>query len=92
MRIPTITSIENALKIYYENTEVGNKEIKILFGSCSTATISKLKKRVKEEMIKKEVYSFSAYKVNTTIAYDVWGIDITDLEKRLYKLKELSLN
>jgi len=44
MYIPSITSIENALKIYYENAEIGNKEIKELFGVRSSTTISRLKK------------------------------------------------
>jgi len=91
MYIPTITSIENALKIYYENAEIGNKEIKILFGSRSSATISKLKNLVRSEMIKRSMPSFSAYKINSVIAYEVWGIDIKDLEKRRDKIKELSL-
>ena len=91
MYIPTITSIETALKIYYENAELGNKEIITLFGNRSTATVSKLKKLVRTEMIKNDIPSFSAYKVNTKVAFETWGIDITDLEKRLNKLKELSL-
>jgi len=91
MYIPTITSIENALKIYYENAEIGNKEIKYLFGVCSSATISKLKKSVKAEMIKRDVPTFNPYKINTVIAFGMWGIDIDDLEKRRIKIKELSL-
>ena len=91
MYIPTITSIENALKIYYENAEIGNKEIKILFGNRSTATISKLKRLAKGEMIKNDVPTFGVNKVNTAIAYKAWGIDIVDLEERRKKLKELSL-
>lgn len=89
--IPTITSIENALKIYYENSEIGNKEIEILFGNRSSATVSRLKQLVRSEMMKRAMPSFSAYKVNTAIAFDVWGIDISDLEERRMKLKELSL-
>jgi len=91
MYIPTITNIENALKVYYENAEIGNKEIKFLFGNRSSATIAKLKRLVKVEMIKRAMPTFNAYKVNTAIAYDVWGIDIADLEHRMKKLKELSL-
>ena len=91
MYIPTITNIENALKVYYENAEIGNKEIKFLFGHRSSATIAKLKRLVKVEMIKRAMPTFNAYKVNTAIAYDVWGIDIADLEHRMKKLKELSL-
>jgi hypothetical protein len=44
MNIPTITSIDNALKIYYNNAEIGNKEIIELFGRRSSATIARLKK------------------------------------------------
>ena len=91
MYIPSITSIENALKIYYENAEIGNKEIILLFGNRSSATISKLKNLVKSEMIKRNVPGFNAFRVNTAIAYDVWGIDIDDLENRMKKIKELSL-
>jgi len=91
MYIPTITSIENALKIYYENAEIGNKEITNLFGNRSSATISKLKNIVKSEMIKREIPTFSAFKVNTVVAFDVWGIDVIDLESRMKKIKELSL-
>ena len=91
MYIPSITNIENALRVYYENAEIGNKEIKVLFGNRSTATISRLKKSAKSEMLKKGMPTFNAYKVNTAIAYDVWGIDIADLENRRKKIKELSL-
>jgi len=91
MYIPKITSIENALKVYYENAEIGNKEIELLFGARSTATVSRLKRLAKTEMFKRDIPTFNAYKVNTPIAFEVWGIDIADLEKRLKKLKELSL-
>ena len=91
MYIPSIISIEKALKIFYENGELGNKEIVSLFGNRSSATISRLKRLAKAEMIKREVPTFNANKVNTVIAYDVWGIDVVDLENRMKKIKELAL-
>ena len=91
MNIPQITSIENALQIYYSNSEIGNKEIASLFGSLSSATISRLKKIAKDEMEKREMLSYGMYKVNTAIAFSAWGIDAADLEKRMKKLKELDL-
>ena len=91
MYIPSITSIDNALKIFYENAEIGNKEIEKLFGNRCSATISKLKKVVKVEMLKRDIPTFSANKINTVVAFDVWGIDISDLENRRKKMKELSL-
>jgi len=91
MNIPQITSIDNALKIYYSHSELGNKEIASLFGRLSSATTAKLKKLAKEEMINKSKHSYGMYKVNTCIAYDVWGIDVDDLERRRKKLQTLKL-
>jgi hypothetical protein len=91
MNIPTITSIETALLIYYKHSEIGNKEITVLFGRRSSATISKLKRIVKDEMNKKGVPSYGANKVNTITAFSVWGLDVSDMEKRSKKLKELNL-
>lgn len=92
LNIPSITSIENALKIYYSNSELGNKEITALFGQRSSATISRLKKIAKAEMNNRNILSYGANKVNTTVAFDVWGLDIKDLEKRMKKIKELDLS
>ena len=91
MNIPQITSIDNALKIYYSHSELGNKEISSLFGQLSSATTAKLKKLVKDEMNIREILSYGLNKINTTVAFDVWGIDINDLEKRRKKLKALEL-
>jgi len=91
MNIPKITSIENALSIYYNNSEIGNKEIIELFGKRSTATVSRLKKLVKNEMTKKNIMSYCMNKINTNVAFSVWGLDIADLEKRRKKIKELNL-
>jgi hypothetical protein len=91
MNIPSITSIDNALQIYYKHSEIGNKEISLLFGKLSSATLAKLKRAVKVEMSNRGTYSYGLYKVNTNIAFDVWGIDVVDLEKRKKKLKELNL-
>jgi len=91
MNIPRITSIDEALRIYYTHSEMSNKEITTLFGRLSSATIAKLKKLVKEEMIKRDTLSYGIHTVNTGIAYDVWGIDVNDLEQRQMKLKALEL-
>ena len=91
VNIPQITSIDTALKIYYNYSEIGNKQITDLFGNHSTATISRLKKMVKIEMNKRNVMSYGMNKINTTVAFSVWGLDIDDLEKRMKKIKELKL-
>jgi len=91
MNIPPITSIDTALEVYYKHSEIGNKEISLLFGRLSSATVAKLKKAVKKEMINKDVFSYGLHKINTTIAYCVWGLDIVDLENRQKKLRALKL-
>lgn len=89
--IPRITNIDEALRIYYTYSEIGNKDIMNLFGRLSSATVSRLKRAVKEEMGKRDILSYGLYKINTSVAYGVWGIDIADLEKRRKKLRELEL-
>ena len=91
MNIPPISSIQNALSIYYNYSEVGNKEIAALFGQRSTATVVRLKRLAKDEMTARDILSYGANKVNTAVAFEVWGIDVKDLERRMKKIKELSL-
>jgi hypothetical protein len=91
MNIPQIKSIDETLRIFYNHPEIGNKEILSLFGSISSATVVKLKKLVKDEMLNRNKLAYGMYKINTTIAYEVWGIDIADLEQRRQKLAELKL-
>ena len=91
MNIPPITSFENALHVYYANSEIGNKEIATLFGQRSSATLSRLKRIVRDEMRKRGVFSYSTNRVHTATAFEVWGIDVKDIEKRMKKIKELAL-
>ena len=91
MNIPPITSIEDALRVYYSNSELGNKEITTLFGKRSSATVSRLKRLAKDAMTARSILSYRANTVNTPVAYEVWGIDVKDLERRMKKIKELSL-
>lgn len=85
MRTP---DIEMAVRLYYEKSEITNNDIKELFGAGSTLT-AKLKKAVLQEMAKRDVKSWLPYSVNTKIAFEVWGLDIDDYEKRLKKLRTL---
>ena len=89
--VPPIQSIENALRIYYSHSEIGNAEIKSLFGKNSSNTIARLKRYARDEMMQRNVPSFGINKVNTAVAFDVWGIDVEDLEKRMEKMKALGL-
>jgi len=89
MNIPRISSHDTAIRIYYEYVEIGNNEIKELFGKLSPATISKLKRLVIDDMNANGVKSYRKYNVNAKSAYEIWGIDVEDLVRRKNKLEEL---
>ena len=42
-------------------------------------------------MDKRDLLSYGLNKINTTVAYEVWGIDANDLERRRKKLRDLGL-
>lgn len=79
-----------ALRLYYEKSELTNKDIKLLFGSCPSHT-TKLKNKVKQAMAEQGVKTFYPNTVNTRVAYEVWGIDVADCEARLKKLRSLKM-
>ena len=91
MNIPQITDIDTAITIYYRYYEIGTNEIKQLFTRNSKSTISRLKKLAQKQMSEDNVYTHGMYKINTKSAYNAWGIDVEDLEKRRCKLKKLGL-
>lgn len=91
MKIKPITSIDTALRIYYSCPEIGNSEMRELFGSIGNSTAAKYKEAVKQEQVNQNVKTMQYHTVNTRVAYEVWGIDVKDLEERRRKLKRLGL-
>lgn len=77
-----------ALEIYYTHTEIENADIQRLF-NCASSTATRLKKKAKELMAKRTIRTWDASKVDTATAYEAWGIDIEEVEKRLTKLNRL---
>lgn len=90
VRIPQVQSIETAIRLYYERTELDNKDIQSLFGKLSSATITRLKRKARDKMIENNTPVWDSRRVNTAQAYSAWGMSIDDLERRYKKLKELS--
>lgn len=86
MKTPDVAT---AVRLYYEKSELTNADIAELFSTAETQTI-KIKKMAKTEMAKRGVKSWLPYSVNTKIAFEVWGIDIDEYEKRLKKLRSLA--
>ena len=86
---PNVKDINAAVRLYYEKFELSNSDIKLIFEAKSTATVSKLKALVREEMVKSGRLSYNPHNVPTDIAYAAWGLDIADLERRRAKLMKL---
>ena len=91
VRIPPITSVENALRVYYQHPEITNEHIRIIFGKRSRSTFDKLKQLVKTLQAQEGVRSFQYSAVNTRVAYKAWGLDIGVLENSHVKLQKLGL-
>ena len=91
MKTKRILNIDTALRIFYSCTEIGNAEIRELFGNLGSSTISKYKKEVQKQQVEDNVKTMYLHTINTETAYKVWGIDIADLEKRRAKLKKLGM-
>lgn len=90
VRIPPITSLRKAIELYYSRTELGNSDIEELFGKHSSSTIARLKSKARQKMIEQGTPVWNANRVNTTVAFEAWGLDVKDLEHRYKKLQELS--
>lgn len=90
VRIPPITSLKTAIKLFYSRTELGNADIEELFGKHSSSTIARIKRKARQRMIEQGTPVWNANRINTKVSYEAWGLDIADLEYRYKKLQELS--
>lgn len=88
-RIPQITDIEAAIRLFYERIELSNTDIEELFGKHSSTTIAGLKAMARQKMREDNVPCWNTQRVNTEAAYSAWGLSIDDLERRYMKLKQL---
>ena len=88
MKIP---DLRTAIRIYYEYPSgLGTKQISELFG-VSPSTAFNIKKQVRKVMEERNIRCWKASDVHTQTAYDLWGMDINDLEQRYKKLLSLGL-
>ncbi len=90
IRRPNVKDVDAAVRLYYERFELSTEDIMTIFDVKSKATVAKLKNIVREEMAKSDQLPWNAHNVPTETAYKVWGLDITDLEKRRAKLLRLN--
>lgn len=91
VRVPQVADISAAIRLYYEHTEIGNKDIRAIFGNMGNGRIGRLKQLVLEAMHERGTVHYNAQYVNTEVAYDVWGINIDRLTAGRKKLQQLGL-
>lgn len=90
VRIPQVSSLETAIRLYYEHDELSNKDIVELFGKIGSGTVWKLKQKALALMQERNTPVWNAQRVNTEVAYEAWGLNIKKLEFRYNKLKTLN--
>lgn len=86
VNVPKIADPALAVRLYYEQIEIGTPEICNVFGCCK-ATATKLKHRAREQMDLDGVMSYNTRNVNVISAYKSWGIDVKRLENGLNRPK-----
>lgn len=88
MRGICCVDIKSCVKYFYSNQEIGNKEIKEMFG-CGDNKAINLKKVVRDVMRERKTVCFDSTKVNTEVAFEVWGLDVKEMERKIKKLHQL---
>lgn len=83
-----IKDIETAVKIFYTYPELGTKQVQELY-DCGRNKATELKAIARKLQDEKGILTYSSSSVNTRCAYEAWGIDIEDLEKRLIVARKL---
>jgi hypothetical protein len=86
VNVPKLANPSLAVKLWYEQVEIGSGDIREIFGCCPT-TARKLKLRAREQMEMDECMSFNSKNVNVICAYKSWGIDVKRLERGLDRPK-----
>ena len=83
-----VKDIETAVNIYYTYPELGTQQVQQLF-DCGRNKATELKAVARQHQEEKGIITYSSSSVNTRYAYEAWGIDIADLEKRLMRYRKI---
>lgn len=93
--IPQLQPFDEVLTIYYSKSTIGNSELDLIFKSnkkgCSLSLRKKseLKKIVNAKLIENGGMLLGGSTVPTRLAFEVWGINIEEIEENFLKLKKL---
>ena len=82
---------EVALDLATSKNELSTQDIMALF-DVKKSTAQGYKSKVLEQQAKEKVKSWYSSHVNIKIAFELWGIDVAEIEKKLQKRKFLKTN
>lgn len=89
--VPRVAGIRTAVEIYYQYNDLRTQDVQRLFG-CSSTKARQLKKPVLAVMRERNIMMRTENCVDTETAYEVWGIDIKSLERKMERAEKLGLN
>ena len=90
MRANACVNIPIAVRYYYEKISLENKDIKAIFGVTADTTAIRKKREVIAYFAPQGINPIHSFtnRLNTWRAFEAWGLDINELEKRLKKLRQ----
>lgn len=91
VNIPQIGDLKTAITLYYTKISLSNTDIALLFPGIGNDRICTLKNLAREKAAEKNKLQWNSLTVLTPEAYEAWGLDIDDLEKRYTKLRKLGV-
>lgn len=84
--------VRTVLKIYYTHPgEIGNTQLKELFGINASSTLSHLKAKIRNRQIEDGEKTLNPLNVSTKSVFAYAGIDIEEMKKRYQEGKKLGL-
>ncbi len=76
VRVPQITSLETAIRLYYERIELSNSDIRELFGKLAPATIKSLKNKALAIMTRAKHSGLECSAREHRDSHEAWGLTL----------------
>ena len=90
IRVPQVRELESAIRLYYERSAFGIKDIMEIF-DVSDSTALRLKNAAREQERNEGIPCWNVRYVNPEAAFRAWGLDITRMETSLKRLRSLKI-
>ncbi len=84
-------NMEKCLRVFYENQEIGNADIREMF-NVSNSKASLMKTEVMKKQAERGIRFFNPRLINTDFAFEYWGLNVADMERRITKLRKLGFS